>query len=571
MNTHAIGPHLINSSPTAADLVFTLNQGFSINPESMASQKMNDEVDTLLGKCYELSPIVDKRSIEAGLLSSDDPVCAAGKFYEKLNAELIFEYMPNSTDHEVDIFEMLVDRGVNMVDACLQNIKLPLLSVSKTLHLIPGLTSTAIARSDRDALETLRPAIARMDEIYSKVLGLECFAPDLEVRRGLPRVYPGQHLGIPVNDPKARVFALVLNTPNPLPYIANSTLMQDCMAHWFDELEKVEGSYPHLGIEALLDRFNRVHADILRRMHFYTDGRNGSELGIDRLLVTVAKRISRLDLRQDIPPYRAQDFEQLLLPLGESRVFQAPSETLFEVASNIMSCGSYLESRRTLQSFFTWPESFVRLLVHQEMDSDRAFSLFAHALGDYLGKSRITPDCADLQQKIDLYREVFLAAGYPDLKGTHALDTLCMDIEHGEYFHARGYLRTEDMNLGSGFCSRGFTSPFSGLQAETMARRERKVAFAVAMGQINMLLPSAIHLLDRSKPKGMDKDYEIPSLIQKLLNRSLIAPSQVIFSQSAFKAAMTMGCSARLLLEDPQVADIMRESLVDILEDELGL
>lgn len=551
--------------------MFKLNQGFSINPDSMASQALNHEVDTLLSRCFELSPIVNKRSVEAGLLASDDPVGAAGTFYAKLNGELTFDYRPGITDDEVDIFEMLVDRGVNMVDACLQKIKLPLLSVSKTLHLIPGLTTTALMKSDRDGLATLRAPIARMDQIYSKVLDLACFAPDLDVRRGLPRVYPGQHLGIPLNDPKARVFALVLNTPNPLPYIANSALMQDCMAHWFDELQGVEGSYPHLGIEALLDRFNRVHADLLRRMHFYTDGRNGSELGIDRLLVTVAKRISQLDLRQDIPPYRAQDFEQLLLPVGESRVYQAPSETLFEVASNIMTCGSYLESRRALQSFFTWPESFVRLLVDQEMESERAFSLFAHALGDYLGKSRITPDCVDLQEKIDLYREVFLAAGYPDLKGTHALDTLCLDIEHGEYFHARGYLRTEDMNLGSGFCSRGFNSPFSGMQAETMARRERKVAFALAMGQINMLLPSAIHLLDRSKPKGMDKDYEIPSLIERLLNRSLVAPSQVIFTPSAFKAAMTMGCSARLLLDDPKVAHIMRDSLDDVLEDELGL
>ncbi|MDT8924666.1 hypothetical protein RBE51_17805 [Pseudomonas taiwanensis] len=555
--------------------MFTINQGFSINPGSMASQQLNDDADALLSKCFELAPIANKRSVEAALLASDDPVGEAGRFYGKLNVELMFEFMPTKIDHEVNIFEMLVDRGVNMVDACLQNIKLPLLSVSETLHLIPGLTMTALVKSDRDGLVTLRDPIARLDQIYAKVLDLACFAPDLDARRGLPRVYPGQHLGIPLNDPKARAFALVLNTPNPLPYIANSALMQDCMAHWFDELQGVEGAYPHLAIEGLLNRFNRAHTDLLRRMAFYTDDRNGNEFGIDRLLITVAKRISQLDLRQDIPPYRALDFEQLLLPLGDAVALETQletqSSTLFQVASNIIASGSYLESRRILQSFFTSPESFVRLLVDQEMESDRAFSLFAHALGDYLGKSRFTPDCADLQGKIDWYREVFQAAGYPDLKGTHALDTLCMDIEHGEYFHARGYLRTEEMNLGSGFCSRGFNSPFSGLQAETMARRERKVAFALAMGQIEMLLPSAIHLLDRSKPKGVDKDYEIPSLIMTLLNRSLVTPSQIIFSKTAFKTAMTMGCSAHLLLDDPKVADIMRHSLDDILEDELGL
>lgn len=533
-------------------------------------QALGPIIDPLILKC-----LPDRRddSVEIGtyLRSTDDPVGSAGAFYTALNTEISFEFGIRGNGNNLDVFEAFLDRGVNMVDAMLQTLKLPALGDMLVFEIVPHLNkNSVVALGSSEDNERFMASVARLDQIFAKALALDAFPPDLDSRRGLPRVYSGQHLGIPLNDPKARLFALVLCTSDPLDYIAHSPLMQDCMKSWFDEISQLDSGYPSIAINRMLTAFSKINTDIFRRAIF-VESDNRASLGVMGLHKLVAQNIANLDLDDGVPPY-ASEAEKAGIPFQWVERFK---DHLVEVTSNLITSGSFVESRRALQPFFTDPESFVRLLVSNDVANDRAFSLFAHALGDYLKNGRgdiaITHDCADLQEKIDLYREVFQAAGYPDIKGTHALDTLCLDIEHGEYFHARGYLRVEEMGLEGEFCKRGYTSLFRVSHAESVTRRERKVEFAIAMGQIQMLIPCAISFLNSASVSSHDKDFEIPSLIEKLLTRTAVTPGQIIKSREGFKLATSCGLKAGDLLADPAVADMMGEHVASVLEDDLGL
>lgn len=547
--------------------MFSIAKGFSIATKNPEEREFLELLDAILIKSFGPLAIGNPSAIQNSFLAGDDPVGDAGAFYERLNTELMFEFMPNSHGLPENVFESLVDRGVNMVDACLQGIKMPALKVSSTRHLVPTLTSSAIALADRAGGQHYAAAIQRLDQIYTKVLQLECFAPDLASRRGYPRVYSGQHLAIPLNNPRSRVFALVLNSDNPIPYIAASPLMQDCMEHWFEESRGLEGGYLHFAVNDLLNHLEYTNREIEKHSHFDVESDAFSSVGIRGLAIRIANQIATLDLRTDVPLGYAP-------PLPEDRWYSVRlnrKTEMMQIASGVMACGSFRESQRVLQSFFRFPEDFVRLMVMNETPQDLAFAHFSHALGSYLLTTVASHDRDDLLEKIDMYREMFIAAGYPDLKGTRALDTLCLDIEHGEFFHARGYLRTEEMHLGAAFCSRGYPSRYSSTQADDAARRERKVTFAFAMGQTQMLLTSARHMLDRNQPEGVSKDYEIPLLIQKFMNLPDFKPSQIIVSRPAFRRAMAMGLSSQFLLNDPAVADLMGDSIDSVLEDDLGL
>lgn len=511
-------------------------------------------------------------SVEIGayLRSTYDPVGNAGVFYTALNTELSFEFGIRGNGDNLDVFEAFLDRRVNMVDAMLQTLKLPGLGDTLVFEIVPHLNKhSVVALGNNEDNERFQASVARLDQIFAKALAVEAFPPDLEVRRGMPRVYSGQHLGIPLNNPKARLFALVLCTSNPLDYIAHSPLMGDCMQSWFDEIKGLDSGYPAIAINRMLTGFNEVNTDLLRRAAFIEPHSRASH-GLMELQKSIAQNISTLNLDDGVPSYTSE----IKLPDISSQWVEMFKDHMIEVTSNLMASGSFKESRRALQPFFTNPESFVRLLVSNDIDNDRAFSLFAHVLGDYLKVGRgvsITHDCADLQEKIDFYREVFQTAGYPDIKGTHALDTLCLDIEHGEFFHARGYLRMAEMGLEGEFCTRGYSSIFGMLHAQTVARRERKVEFAITMGQIQMLIPSAISFLNAGAASSHDKDFEIPSLVEKLLTRTAVTPGQIIKTREGFKLATTIGLKAGDLLADPQVADMMGEHVASVLEDDLGL
>jgi hypothetical protein len=536
-----------------------LNQPLADRQIHELNERLNNVLAATLGLDYPQGVPVSE-----WLLLSDDPVLEAGALYSRLKTESLFEFCGELNDpQKLYVLGELTKRGINVIDWLLQSVQSPFFGLSQINQHVPGVRVEVPAnRSEQPgAFAQYQFCFDVLDSLWQKALLVPCFAPDLDNRRGLPRVYSNQHLGVPLNDPRARLFAMLITDHDNLPYIAHSPLMRHCMTHFFDELCGQQSLYPRHALVYLVEAFTSLPKD---------DVFEQSKPALIELYREMAKGFAQLAFAAEPLPESAttsleSGFVNQAHILGEP--LQMSKEQHQEVASNVLRTGLFQAACPVMQTLFDDPQTFAAALASSESSEEMARMMFAHGLGVYLLAKYKAVNNYELLTLIEQHRAAFQTHGLGEIKGTQAMDPLAINLDVAEFFMKAHYLRHEEMHLGSLFCRFPFPSrqPMKGkVDPLTYAKTE----LASELKQNQTLKKAALCFLNPVDNPFENHDLVSPYTVQLALIHKHVLPSELIDRAWIFEKILKMGfMSAEQLLQDPALADYAHIGL----ERDLGL
>lgn len=524
---------------------------------------LNDRLDNVLAASLGLD-YPQGLPVSEWLLLSDDPVLEAGAFYSRLKNESLFEFCNELNDpQKLHVLEELIKRRINVIDWLLQSLQSPFFGLSQINRHMPNVRLELPSnRCDQpDVFAQYQTCFDVLDTLWQKALLVPCFAPDLDKRRGLPRVYSNQHLGVPLNDPRARLFAMVIADHENLAYIAHSPLMRHCMAHFFDELCGQKTSYEHHALVYFVEAFTSLPREGVFEQ---------SKPALIELYREMAKGFARLEfVGEAVPELVAPSLNSSVMVLPDLRgePLQMTKEQHLQVATDILRTRVFQAACQVMQVLFGDPDAFSTALAASESSEEMARMLFAHCLGaNLLAKGKAVNEY-ELLTLIDQHRNALQLRGYSDIKGTQAMDPLAINLDIAEFFMKAHYLRREEMHLGRLFCLFPFTSS-QPMKGKIDPRIYGKIELASELKQIQTLKKAALCFLNPADGTSETPDLETAYTVQCLLLYRLVLPSELIDRQLIFEKILRLEfMSAEQLLQDPALAQYAHVGL----ERDLGL
>jgi hypothetical protein len=524
---------------------------------------LNDRLDNVLAASLGLD-YPQGLPVSEWLLLSDDPVLEAGAFYSRLKNESLFEFCGElNAPQKLYVLEELIKRGINVIDWLLQSVQSPFFGLSQINQHAPGVRLEVPSnRGDQpEAFARYQVCFDVLDTLWQKALLEPCFAPDLDNRRGLPRVYSNQHLGVPLNDPRARLFAMVITDHENLTYVAHSPLMRHCMAHFFAELSGQQSSYPRHALVYFVEAFSSLPKDGVFEQ---------SKPALLELYREMAKGFARLEFAGEaVPELVAPSLTSSLMaqPGLRGEPLQMSREQHLEVATNILRTRVFQAAYPVMQVLFDDPDAFSTALAASESSEEMARMLFAHCLGvSLLAKGKAVNEY-ELMALIDQHRNALQARGYSEIKGTQAMDPLAINLDIAEIFMKAQYLRREEMHLGGLFCRFPYTSR-QPMKGKVDPLTYGKTELASELKQIETLKQAALCFLNPLDNISFNHDLVSAYTVQLLLVYKHVQPSELIDRPWIFEKILKMGfMSAEQLLEDPALAQYAYIGL----EQDLGL
>lgn len=525
--------------------------------------ELNDRLNSVLAATLGLD-YPQGLPVSEWLLLSDDPVLEAGAFYSRLKTESLFEFCDELNDpQKLYVLGELTKRGINVIDWLLQSVQSPFFGLSQINQHAPSvrLEVTSNRGDQPEAFAKYQFCFDVLDSLWQKALLVPCFAPDLDKRRGLPKVYSNQHLGVPLNDPRARLFAMVITDHENLAYIAHSPLMRHCMTHFFDELCGQQSSYPRHALVYFVEAFTSLPKDGVFEQ---------SKPALIELYREMTKGFARLEFAGEaVPELVAPSLSKMLMvePDIRGERLQMTQEQQIEVATHILRTRVFSAACPVMQVLFGDPEAFSTALAASQSSEEMARMLFAHCLGITLLVKGQAVNEYELVALIDHHRNALQARGYSEIKGTQAMDPLAINLHIAEIFMKARYLRREEMHLGSLFCRLPYTSrqPMKGkIDPLTYGKTE----LASDLKQIQTMKQAALTFLNPVDNPSDNNDLVSAYTVQLLLIYKHAMPSELIDRAWIFEKILKMGfMSAEQLLQDPALAQYAHLGL----ERDLGL
>ena len=488
------------------------------------------------------------------------PPGTAMEFYTRLSihaTDRFFKEKFNSTQ----LVTEWVDLGVNPVDMVLPTLRMTNPYDGMGAMFVPGIEFEDDEDPHLFYPQFLR-AVADMDVLLERSLTCGSYpAPGTDEEHGLP-----------LADPKARLFAFIMAGDVSLPYLTHSPLMRACMPFWFAELREADRHYRLGASDFFLSFGDHLSKTYSNPEHPFQEAYNQQLSGF---LLAMTEGFSTVDL--DFKSQRSLPFEltgdgiyRVGPGLLRDRILSGSlnDEQKCRFCSDIIATGCHDMIKHAMQILYPIPELFAEVLRGNEVPEKQAQFILRHCLGSDVYFGRHTNKLEEISLQVEALRHALKGVGYQDIKGTWALDTLALDLDLGEAFEARGYLRHEDM---------GFGKTFAGFKAEGRhvikgrlvdGFMTRKIDLAIRLNQKQTLI-DAMEVFFGNK-KSFQEDFTTPESVLAILNSGCLDLPSILRNKGRFDKAMKLGLNAELVLDQPGFEKFKNKEM-DFLARDLGI
>jgi hypothetical protein len=364
------------------------------------------------------------------------------------------------------------------------------------------------------------------------------------------QTYPHHYaVGLPLSDPKARLFAVVFGSVKNLGYLAVSPLMRSCREAWFSELKSAPSDY-QMGASS---QFTLALSAL--EPHELFEELNAS---IRTWVLEMAQGLADPDINLQTHGSAAQAFGiDPIVQLGfalDERV---------EIASLMARTGNDKLSLFALRSLFKHSTQWVEVFQPSEIPEANVHRLFSCCLASYLmsisGSEPVMLE--SIQPLLEAYRQAFMTQGFSDIKGTRAMDGLVVHLDVAEGLERLGYLRREEMQMGMFFAPRHNQVPVD----VTAPLRVRKMSLAMRLNQ-HETIAKAIDEFFSTQP-GENLDLANPASVLHYLESGTQPIESLLNTRKKIQRALEAGIQSSVILECKKLKHFHE----DVLGRDLGL
>jgi hypothetical protein len=400
-----------------------------------------------------------------------------------------------------------------------------------------------------DLLSTTEEVKRHID--YHKV-----YAQDAALQAFLDcQAYPHQYaVGLPLSDPKARLFAVVFGSVKNLGYLAVSPLLRECREVWFSELKAASDVYQKAASKQLL-----LSLSSLERHELY-----------DELSAQLRPWVMEMAQGFTDPDIDIQTDGLPVHHVGKDPIGQLgfALDEWVELASLMAQTGNFKLTLCGLKSLFKYPAGFVEVLLTTETPETEVHRLFSCCLASHL-LDMSSSECVQLgmiQSLLDEYRQAFMTQGFSDIKGTKAMDGLVVHLDMAEGFERLGYLRREEMELGAFFALRhNQESDQDTAQLHSNPAPIRKMSLAMKLNQ-HKTIEKAVEAFFIMQP-GENSDLTLPASALHFLESSTQPIELLLNTRKKIQRALAAGIKSSVILECKK----LKRFHEDVLGRDLGL
>lgn len=464
-------------------------------------------------------------SVPAWLESLPNRVESTLRFYRSLYSELI-DHTLQSFEENLTLMTDLLDRGINIIDFVGHALCPTEGYNSAAMQLLPTL---AMGKEGiRDGLPNYLDyciAVEQMDALYARALTLPSTLNWTEENEALP-----------FTTQESKLFAVLRNARDSLHYLAHSSLTARCMGKWFKDLEHIDPQYREcmwVGVSNLFRFEHEFTPELYKPL-------------ARELVLGMVKGFS--EFRDGSAWHNGPDHRFWTVDLPVNNHLEFSHEESQELAVHLLKGGYSKEASYALYPLLQAPGLFAEALRAAGISDALAQEHFCHCLAMRIFEVKII-DCPTFKLWIDECRAAFLAYGFPDIKGTRALDGCLTHVQVAEYFHSINYLSNVDANLGLKLLIFDNMEP-TYMGDDPVSRMGRQaVDIAIKTGQQEGVVRLIGEFLNGSRASCR---FYNPSVARYVLEHGAVPASEIINSRHRFEAAWRSGVFPRRLLLDGQ-------------------
>lgn len=504
--------------------------------------------------------------------------------YCKLAERMPRQAVGDSSLSALDFSQYMRDKGLNPIDFILTSLRVTSPTVGVTAKFIPTLTinhfngvpakkglvlervSTHTTIGSVPSMTSEEMASRRID--HARVLAQDSALHEL---LDCPTFEGCEKAGLPLKDPRARLFAMIFGQPRNIGYLAVSPLMQSFREVWFRELQATRTEYQagvnqqFLKIVGLINQPD-LYDEILAPLKAWT--------------MDMAEKLSAISVRHwplsGLGDAEIQGSVEVTgSPIKEVKNygFEAISELLFSfdervVLAGLMAKSGHLKSTVTaLLPLVEYPGIVAQVLREADFSDADARKVLKNCLASYvreISSPKKWIAFGTLQPLIEMYRTAFAEHGFKDIKGTDALDGLAVHLDVGEGFERMGYLRHEEMSLGEEFAVFHNLTPEDDLQTSDQVRA-RKMALAIKLNQ-HQTIARAVDQCLMMQPAN-NRDLTTRPAVLHALESGYQPIESLLDSPHKIQRALAMGVASSVIVESPK----LKHYHEDVLGRDLGL
>jgi len=346
---------------------------------------------------------------------------------------------------------------------------------------------------------------------------------------------------------EARLYNLISSEPANAIYLATSKLMARCRDWWLDELQQPPA----------VRMFNARNA-------FYESLANSpSQDGFTPTIEALQNYFLSMSIAfagvpaQEHPS--AFNWQHAQLKTHGIRNLLFDEERAVTLAATALIAGSVEGAARILETLIEQPETFVQALRAGGQNDEQAQYFLKVCLYNHLNNSVIDP--SGVLSLVEHMRTAFAGYGYQDIVRTQALDAATCRLDTAEQFEALGYLRTEPMGMGDGFCR---TQNQYKVEAEPL-HCERAMALALRLQQTEMIERAATVFFESDR---LDESMLCHgAAIRFLIDSDQFDPTTIITTPRRAEMALKLGVNREKFLTHPS----LKHYAASALEIDLGL
>ncbi|WP_410951730.1 hypothetical protein [Pseudomonas sp. S1(2024)] len=356
---------------------------------------------------------------------------------------------------------------------------------------------------------------------------------------------------------EARLYHLINATPANATYLATSKLMARCRGWWLDELQQptaprvfnARTAFYHSLIQC---PSQHEFAPTLEALHNY--------------FLSMSIAFAGMPAQEDPEAF---DWEWVEMKTHSIRDLQFDEEQAVTLAATALIAGSIKGAARILETLIDQPDAFVQALRAGGQNNEQAQYFLKVCLYSHLNNSTISP--SEVLSLVENMRTAFVGYGYHDIVRTQALDAVTCHLDAAEQFETMGYLRTEPMGMGDGFCRtphkvKNKLAPAGTREVEPQ-HCERAMALALRLQQTEMIERAATVFFDFEIDTAEESMLCHGAALRFLIDSDQFDPTTIITTPRRAEMALKLGVSREKFLAHPQ----LKHYAASALEIDLGL
>jgi hypothetical protein len=551
----------------------------SHTPEILAAMKILDRDIKFTTMPLLLNPARsdDGKPIRLTQQEQADQLMAYYQLAERMPRQKVID----SSLSTLDFSQYMRDKGLNPIDFILTNLRVTAPTVGTTSQFVPTLAikqfngaphreTISLERvSTHMSIGSISPMTA--EEAASRHIDhARVHAQDSALHELLdcPTFEGCEKVGLPLIDPRARLFAMIFGQPKNVGYLAVSPLMKDFREVWFQDLQTSRTDY-QAGV-------NQQFLKVLSLMNT-TDLYDEILSPLKEWVLDMAEKLSTINVRHwPLSGFTHAESQKVTgSPIKEvkSYDFDAVTERLFSfdervaLAGLMAKAGSLKSTVTALLPLVEYPAIVVQVLREAEYSDEDARQVLKRCLARYLRDISLPKKWiafGTLQPLIEMYRSAFADHGYQDIKGTDALDGLAIHLDVGEGFERMGYLRREEMGLVEEFAVFHNLRPEDDLQTTDQVLA-RKMALAIKLNQ-HQTIANAVDQCLMMQPAS-NRDLTTRAAVLHALESGYQPTELLLDSPEKIHRALAMGIASSAIVDNPK----LKHHHEDVLGRDLGL